>query len=270
MHTEGSILSHDVGAVRVFTFSRESKRNALTPAMLKDLRSQLQQLRRDVEEAHNAAPRSVLLTGVGQIFCAGFDLSLCQHDDTVLRDLLVLLSACIQLLQEQPLPVVISAHGAAIAGACALLGAADCVVTTTDAKIGYPVVRLGISPAVSAPTLAQQIGVGPARVRLLDTQLVSGLQALTLGLAHFAEPDAKSCEARALALATELASKPPHAVQATRRLCQQLAQQQEAPPKLDIEGNNTSVPSSQRALEASLSLVEGEEGKRMLAAVWSK
>jgi hypothetical protein len=59
-------------------------------------------------------------------------------------------------------------------------------------------------------------------------------------------------------------------VQATRRLCQQLAQQQEAPPKLDIEGNNTSVPSSQRALEASLSLVEGEEGKRMLAAVWSK
>ncbi|MBY0458098.1 MAG: HDOD domain-containing protein, partial [Gemmataceae bacterium] len=46
--------------------------------------------------------------------------------------------------RECSAPIVLAAHGAAIAGGCALLGGADVVITHHEAKIGYPVVRLGI------------------------------------------------------------------------------------------------------------------------------
>lgn len=264
----GGVLTHDVatqrGTVRVLTLDRPSKRNALTPAMLSSLKEQARVLR---SEPHIAA---VLLTGRGPTFCAGFDLSLCQHDATALATLLAGLAQCISLLREQHAPVVISAHGAAVAGACALLGAADIVVTNTQAKIGYPVVKLGISPAVSAPTLCEQTTPGIARTRLLDTQLVDGNTALRLGLAHFVEESAEACQARALAIAHELAAKPAHALQATRRWCQQLAAANQEPARWDAEGQLLTRSPSEKALAASLSLVNGSEEKALLPIAWSR
>jgi enoyl-CoA hydratase/carnithine racemase len=255
--------------VRVLRFDRPEKRNALTPAMLDALWHEAKALR-SIDASEPAQPRAILLTGTGDVFCAGFDLSLCQHDDAALATLLTGLARCIAALRRQPLPVVLSAHGAAVAGACALLGAADCIVSTRDAKIGYPVVKLGISPAVSAPTLVEQAGTGVARARLLDTQLVSGEQALALALVHEVQADASACEARALALAQQLASKPPHALQATRRWCQRLAALDDAPPAFDAEGALRTPPASERALQASLALVGGAEERAMLPAAWKR
>lgn len=214
--------------------------------------------------------RALLLTGDGPVFCAGFDLSLCQHDETVLRTLLTGLARCISALRQQVLPVVISAHGAAVAGACALLGAGDYVVTTRDAKIGYPVVRLGISPAVSAPTLVEQVGAGAARARLLDTQLLDGSGALRAGLVQNVQESAESCKQVALQTAFALANKAPHALQATRRWCQHLAKLEDAPLQYGAEGQLLTTTASERALLASLALVQGEEEKRMLPAAWKK
>src|SRR5690606_29099547 len=112
--------------------------------------------------------RTLLLCGEGRVFCAGFDLDACRGEggDDALRRLLRGLSAAIAGLRAQERPVVVAAHGAAIAGGCALLGSADVVVADAGAKLGYPVARLGISPAVSAPFLAPAVGAGAGR-RLL-------------------------------------------------------------------------------------------------------
>ena len=128
--------------VATITLARAEKRNACTPAMLTELEQAIRGVR----------GRVLVLTGDGDVFCSGFDLTLCKDDDRVLGQLLGGLSACVRALRAMDMPVVVSAHGAAIAGGCALLGGCDVVVTNSDAKLGYPVLPLGISPAVSAPT----------------------------------------------------------------------------------------------------------------------
>ncbi len=129
------------GDIREIALARPDKRNALTPDMLLALRDR-------ITAKATVAPRVLLLSGQGPAFCAGFDLSLCKDhpDGSVMRALLSGLHDCIAALRSLDIPVVIAAHGSAIAGGCALLGGGDIIITNAQAKIGYPVPRLGVSP----------------------------------------------------------------------------------------------------------------------------
>ena len=185
-----------LGSVAIMRLDRASKKNALTPKMLADLVGCL-------DNATSA--RAIVLSGVGDVFCAGFDLTLAQEDEDATASLLRGLAAAVRALREAPCPVVASAHGAAIAGGCALLCGCDIVITDDGAKLGYPAVRLGLSPAVSAPGLIAMMGApGAARARLLDPGLVSGREAQRRGIASECVPTATACEARAIELAPML------------------------------------------------------------------
>jgi methylglutaconyl-CoA hydratase len=250
MSEANHIRSQSAAGVATITLARPEKRNAMTPAMLEALRGAI------AEHGADSRTRVMLLTGEGDLFCSGFDLTLCRDDDSVLPALLSGLSACIAALRGTACPVVIAAHGAAIAGACAMLGGADMVVTTDDAKIGYPVLRLGISPAVSAPTLATAAGFGPARTRLLDTQLVSGREAVRLGIAHESLATREACERRARDIAETLAAKPPHALAATKALLNELT------PLASKQNLHT-------ALQASVKLCGTAEERQLLPQAWT-
>lgn len=239
------IAVEPMGNVAVIRLDRADKRNAMTPKMLASLKSA-------IDRATSAD--CLVLSGVGEVFCAGFDLLMCKDDSTVLPTLLERLSGCIGALRDSPCPVVVSAHGAAIAGGCGLLAPADFVVTNADAKIGYPVVILGISPAVNTPFLRTLIGDGPTRTRSLDPRLVSGTEALRLGLSHECVATVAECEARALEIAAQFASKPPHAMRATRAWLRRL----------------TPVDHAAEALVASLSLCGTPEEAERLTAFWAK
>lgn len=235
------------GDVWEISLARAEKRNALTPEMQASLK-----------QAIIAAPSSgkaLLLSGEGAVFCAGFDLSLCKEspEGEVMRSLLVGLHACVTALCELDIPVVIAAQGAAIAGGCAILGGGDVIVTNADAKLGYPVARLGVSPAVSAPFLANLAGVGAARVRQLENGLIDGRAALACGLAHECLDRAEDVHPRALELARLLAAKPASALAATKRWLREIAP----------------ITSAEDGLQASLSLVGGEEERRMLPFAWN-
>ncbi len=198
----------------MLTLNRPDRRNALTPEMLRDLQ----------REITSTDQRAILLRGEGKVFCSGFDLSLCHQsaDGSVMRSLLQGLSDCIAAMRDLPIPVVIAAHGGAIAGACALLGGCDVAVTDAAAQLGYPVVRFGISPAVSAPFLKNALTFGHARERLLDSGLISGVEAKRIGLASECCSTPEEVFPRALAIAEMLASKPPRAMAATRRWLNEL------------------------------------------------
>ncbi len=239
------IAFEPVGTLAVLRFDRESKRNALTPRMLRDLLATLDTC---------GSARAIVLSGVGPIFCAGFDLAMCRDDESVLPELLAGLSRAIRVLRRDPRPVVVSAHGAAVAGGCALLGAADVVVTHAEAKLGYPVVSIGISPAVSAPTLSLMTDPGPARARLLEPALISGGRAAQIGLAHECVATREECEPRAIALAQELAQKPPRAFAETKRW-------------LNTIDGSTRDETLDLALNTSLSLVGCDEQVQRLAAL---
>jgi len=237
-----------IGNVSIIRLDRAEKKNALTPAMLRALTGAMDR----AISAH-----AVVVSGVGDVFCAGFDLSLCRDDVAVLADLLSELSRAVRAMRQAPCPVVVSAHGAAIAGGCALLGGADVVITDAGARLGYPVVRLGISPAVTVPFLRLAVGDGGCRARVLDPGLISGLDAVRIGLAHECAATAAECEARAIEVAKGLAAKPRHALAMTKRWLG------------EIDGLLDSRW-AEAGLEASLAVVGSAEQRERLAELWKK
>jgi methylglutaconyl-CoA hydratase len=229
---------------------RPEKRNALTPAMLASIVDAAAAFDRD------DTIRAVLLRGEGKLFCSGFDLSLCRDDHAALAAMLAGLSAAIRALRRCSRPVIIGAHGGAIAGGAALLGAADLVVADAHCRIGYPVANLGISPAVSAPSLALLAGNGAARERLLDTALIDGARARELGMVHIVVPIPEDVTPRAQIEATRLGQKPPAAARATKRWLN------------EVDGSAADA-AFDRALDASLAPVDSAEQRARLARLWS-
>ncbi|MEL6797439.1 MAG: enoyl-CoA hydratase-related protein, partial [Planctomycetota bacterium] len=114
-------------------------------------------------------------------------------------------------------PVVLAAHGAAIAGGCALLGGADVVVADRNAVMGYPVAKLGVSPAVSVPFLRQSVTDGRTRACVFQPETFSAEDAEQRGLVHVLVDDASDVAARALDEAFRLAAIPAGAYAATKR-----------------------------------------------------
>lgn len=226
---------------------RPAKRNALTPDMLDAITSHAQLLSAD------PSVRALLLRGEGEVFCSGFDLSLCRDDSRALAEMLRGLSTAIRTLRRTEKPVVIAARGAAIAGGCALLGGADLVIAHAEARFGYPVLRLGISPAVNAPTLQLAVGARATRERLLDTELISGAEAHRIGLVDRLVDLPEDVVPRSQLEAVKLAEKPPGAFAATKRWLN------------EIDGSADDAVFD-RALAASLGLVGGAEERARLDA----
>lgn len=238
--------------VALFTLNRPERRNALLPQMLSDLEA----------AARSCTARAIVLAGAGEVFCSGFDMKAVHSDPSVLPALLKGLSSVVRTFRRLPIPVVVAAHGAAVAGGCALLGCGDVVVTNTEAKLGYPVVKLGISPAVTVPALRCLIGDGRARERTLDPDLVSGEEALRIGLAHIRVDWPEDVRNRAIREATVLARKIAEvpaatggAIGATKSLLAEIEQTHHDGP-FDV------------ALSASLKLVGSPEQVARVAALW--
>lgn len=232
--------------VATIWLDRAEKKNAMTPAMLDDLCSALAQA--------GGRASAIVLAGSGAAFCSGFDLTLCKDDSSALAALLTGLSRTIRLMRELPAPVIAAAHGAAIAGGCALLAGSDIVVTHAACKLGYPVVRLGISPAVNAPFVLDAIGAGPLREWLLGGQVLTGVEAVRRGLAHELADTPEQVVEVARVMAAMLAAKPSIGLEATKRWMNELS---------------ASGRTASESLYVSLGLVGSQEERARLTALWS-
>lgn len=245
---ESTILQHEDRGVRILELNDPDRRNALTVELLDALIDRLGACtdRDDV--------RAILLRGTGPCFCAGFDLGAVVDEPALLDELIRRLSLAIRTMRRLPQPVVIAAHGAAIAGGCALLTGADAVFVDDGTTAGYPVHGLGVSPAVTTPTLRQSIGDGRARELLLGGRLVTGRALLDLGIAtHWGDDDVQTA---ALDWAREAAARPAHAMQTTKRWINELdGSDQDAMFDGPVDG--------------SKSLTGGTEAVELLAAFWA-
>lgn len=236
------------GDVRVITLDRAEKRNAMLPEMLERLGDAL----RGAGDA-----RAIALVGAGKVFCAGFDLKACAGDPSgqTMRDLLSGLSEVVVTMRSVAAPIVLGVHGAAVAGGCALLGGADVVVADRRAKLGYPVVRIGVSPAVSSPFMLASVTAGRVRSRLVDSELISAERGLQIGMVHELVETPDAVGARTIGIAHELAGKPGRGTFYTKRWLNEITA-----PLTD---------QAQAGLDASLSLTGGDEERAMLGALWA-
>jgi enoyl-CoA hydratase/carnithine racemase len=228
-----------------------AKRNALSLAMFDALDEAIAKLRAD------DSVRVVLLSGAGRHFCAGFDLAAAVEDPSLMGRYIQRLSGVIRALRRLDAVVVMAVDGAAVAGGCALVTAADFVVAGRSATFGYPVHAIGVSPAVTLPTLEQKLGCGTTRALTMSGELIDGKAAHAIGLVtHLADHDETAFEA-ALSLADSLAQKPPHAMRVTRQWLNEL------------DGSLDDERFDRPAID-SIDLTRGEEGVRMLREFWQK
>lgn len=211
------------------------------------------------EGPSDPAPPPLILCGIGPAFCAGFDLEAAVEDPRgpgpLLAEFIERLSGLNRRLRRHPTPVIAAVHGAALAGGCALLSACDFVVVAAGASLGYPVHRIGVSPAVTTPTLLPAIGAGAARDLALSGELIDGRRALAIGLATHLVEDASAVLGAARALAASLVAKGPVALRSTKAWLNEL------------DGTSHDEP-FERATHVSASLAHGEEARAMLEGFW--
>jgi len=129
-------------AIRLLTFNRPEKLNALSSPMLEQLERALEEARADV------ACRVVVLTGAGvRAFVAGADIGEYaeqSHEafDEYQRSSRRLFSS----LDDFPKPVIGAVNGYALGGGFEIALCCDLLIASTSAKFGLPEGRLGLVP----------------------------------------------------------------------------------------------------------------------------
>ena len=213
MTTDTTIIVERQGRIARLQFHGPEQRNALSCSTMSRLAEELESIDKDPSIS------VVLLTGNGPAFCAGFDLGPVVDEPRRLNDFIEELSLLLRSIRRNRAVIIAAVQGAAIAGGCAIVSACDLVVVSPDAQLGYPVHPLGLSPVVSAPTLMQTIGDGPARALLMSGQLIDGTTAHQLGLASEVNDDPQGTGDE---LARRISGHGPEALAATKHWLNEL------------------------------------------------
>ncbi len=244
------ILQSIAGPIATISLNDPARRNALSLPMFDALDLALERI------ASDAAVHVVVLRGEGAAFCAGFDLGAAVDEPDLLPQYIARLSLLNRGLRRVPQVVVAAVHGAAIAGGCAILSACDFIVVAADARLGYPVHAIGISPAVTIPTLRLTIGDGATRALLMSGELIDGVEAHRRGLATDLAPSAEAAHAQAMERARALAQKPPKALRTTKAWLNEL------------DGSLLDAPFDAAAQHSAAASMH-DQSRAMLRAFWS-
>ncbi len=212
------LLVEDGGAVRVLTMNRPEKRNALNSELTQSLLDALRKA--DVDDAVGA----IVLTGAGQGFCAGADLSEFKDLQAAVAaenraELTMQLHLAFSRIAK---PVVSAINGHAMGGGAGLAIAADMAVMADSAKIGYPEAKHGIVAAIVMGNLVRQVGRKAAFELVALGEPIDAHRALELGMVNRVAPVAEVM-AHALALAEKLAAVKRPAMAESKRLFHEVA-----------------------------------------------
>ena len=119
-------------------------------------------------------------------------------------------------IERLPLPVVAAVHGVCFGGGLEIVLACDLIVASEDAQFGQPEINPGVMPGWGGTRrLPRRVGAQLARRMILTGRPISAPEARTAGLVERVVPRAELLPA-ALALADELATKPPVALAAAK------------------------------------------------------
>jgi methylglutaconyl-CoA hydratase len=172
-------VSREGDVLRV-TLDRADVRNALSSALLEELR------RAFTDAAKDASIRVAVLEGAGKDFCAGADLAdmkrLGEASPEENRADAARLAAAFRAVHALPRPVVARVQGHVLGGGNGLIAACDIAVCAQDARFAFREVRLGILPAVISPYVVRRIGDAWARRLFLTGEIFDADLALRVGL----------------------------------------------------------------------------------------
>lgn len=225
------ILATSDGAVTTLTLNRPDRLNALTPAMLDDLRAAMAQAVAD-------GARALVLTGAGRAFSSGADLA---AEGGMPDDLGALLDAhynpLARAMADLPVPLVTAVNGPAVGAGMGFALSGDIVLAARSAYFMLAFANIGLVPDAGASwVVARAVGRARAMELALLGERVMAEQALAMGLINRVVED-QDVLAEAQALAAKLAAGPTLALGLIR---QQMAAALDTPfsQMLDVEHTN--------------------------------
>ncbi len=237
------------GLVLRVTLNHPEVRNAFTPLMIAELTAVFSHLEAGGEV------RAVVLSGAGESFCAGADLTWMGAMAAYTREENVAdavhLAKMLEAVEGCEVPVVARVHGAALGGGAGLVAACDVVVSSSDTLFGFTEARLGIAPTVIAPFVLRKIGPGHARALFVTGERFNAARAERIGLVHRLADRAGLDVAINVALESILSCGP-----AAVRACKELVAEV---PGLSREAARAYTAETIATLRAS---PEGQEGMR--------
>lgn len=164
------------------TLNRPEKRNALNELMVKELRDIFLYFK------DNNDIIGVSVTGSGESFCAGADLSYLQSliDKSYEENLKdsINLKEMYWTIYNFPKPTVGLINGPAVAGGCGLMTVLDIVIASKNAIFGYPEVKIGFVASIVSVFLLQTIGLAQTRKMLFTGEIIDAVEAEKRGLIH--------------------------------------------------------------------------------------
>ncbi|HET8626186.1 MAG TPA: enoyl-CoA hydratase-related protein [Thermomicrobiales bacterium] len=200
------VLVEREGAVAVVRLNRPQALNALSSELMNELADQLEAL--DADEAI----RCVVLTGNERAFAAGADIKEMAGASPIGMFQRMRFTQWDRIRKlRKPLIAAVSGH--CLGGGNELAMTCDMIVASETARFGQPEINIGVMPgAGGTQRLTRALGKARAMEIVLTGRPITAREAYALGLVNRVVPvEAYLDEAQALA--REIATKPPLAVQ---------------------------------------------------------
>ncbi len=223
--------------VAVVTLDRADKFNAVDLQMIDGLVAAAEAV------AANPDVRAVVLTGSGEHFCAGIDLSVFQSPDTVLSPQLMApqeggdanyFQRPATVWRDLSVPVIAALHGICYGAGLQIAFGADVRIASPESSLSIMEVKWGIIPDMGMTVTARGLVRPDCLKELAMTgRVLDGEAARVLGVVTEL---AEAPLARSMELARDIAGKSPDAVAAIKTLMNEAL---DAPPSaaLRLEAN---------------------------------
>ncbi len=174
----------DDGHVRTITLNRPDKKNALSDELAWGVVAAVE------EAAREDNVWVVAITGVGDSFCAGLDLSGAPRSSPLspqsaqLDDIHWVGQFLLAIRKRCDKPVVGGINGVAVGAGLGLAMATDVRIVARSARLMAGYTRIGGSPDAGLTiTLPQAMGYDPALRFMMENRTVLGEEAVALGMA---------------------------------------------------------------------------------------
>ena len=222
MNTEHCLVERE-GNVLVVTLNRPEAKNALSPGMLAGMYRAWRMLDDD-PELHVA-----ILTGRGDVFCAGADLKAMggggEQDDEFQKLMAEVPDLHWQSLlrHNRPMkPIIAAVEGYAVAGGTEILQGTDIRVAAEDATFGVTEAKRGLFPlGGSSVRLRRQIPYTLAAEILLTARHVTAQEALDFGLVGRLVPSGQTLD-EARKIAAEICANGPLSIRALMKMLREV------------------------------------------------
>jgi enoyl-CoA hydratase/carnithine racemase len=202
-----AILLEKKDKIGIITLNRPEQLNAFNSGLAQDLNRALSELENDTEI------HVVLIKGAGEAFSAGADISEFSGKTPLeYREWLRIMEKFILVIAEMGKPVVVAAHGYAVANGIGLLAAADLVIVSEGTKLGATAINVGLFCMGPALPISKCLSRKKALELVLTGDMIDATEAERIGLVNKVVP-LERLDEEAMALAAKLAAKSPIALQ---------------------------------------------------------